>query len=78
MLDSTIRRSSDIYSLVDSHLVVTVPYIITKGEQQRSLRVRRYLQFAIVPALLALVFLVYLMMPPLDLIIAKLRVGLFR
>jgi hypothetical protein len=63
---------------VDSHLVVTVPYIITKSEQLRSLRVRRYLKLAIVPALLALVFLAYLMMPPLDLTIAKLRVGLFR
>ena len=36
MLDSTIRRSSDIYSLVDSHMVVAVPYIITKGEQLRT------------------------------------------
>ena len=78
MLDGTIRRSTDIYSLVDSHLVVTVPYIVTKSEEQRSKRVRRYLQLAIVPVLLALLILTYFMMPPLDLIIAKARVGLFR
>jgi uncharacterized protein involved in exopolysaccharide biosynthesis len=78
MLDGTIRRSSDIYSLVDSHLVVTIPYIITKGEEQRSKRRRRYLQLAVVPTLVGLLVLVYFMMPPLDLIIAKARVGLFR
>jgi uncharacterized protein involved in exopolysaccharide biosynthesis len=78
MLDGTIRRSSDIYSLIDSHLVVTVPYIITAGEQHRSKQLRRYLSLAIVPTILVLLVLTYLMMPPLDLVIAKARVGLFR
>jgi hypothetical protein len=78
MLDTTIRRSSDIYSLFDSQLVVPVPYIITKGEKLRSERVRRVLKLAIVPALLVVLILVYFLMPPLDLMIAKARVGLFR
>jgi uncharacterized protein involved in exopolysaccharide biosynthesis len=78
MLDTTIRRSSDIYSLVDSQLVVSVPYIITKGEQLRTKRMQRFLKLAIVPALLVVLILVYFLMPPLDLIIAKARVGLFR
>ena len=78
MLDSTIRRSSDIYSLVDSHMVVAVPYIITKGEQLRTKRVQRLLRLAIVLVLIALLILLYFLMPPLDLMIAKARVGLFR
>jgi uncharacterized protein involved in exopolysaccharide biosynthesis len=78
MMDMTIRRSADIYGLVDSQLVVAVPYITTKSEQNRS---KRRLQLLIVAAILALVALfivVYLVMPSLDLIIAKARVGLFR
>jgi uncharacterized protein involved in exopolysaccharide biosynthesis len=78
MLDTTIRRSSDIYSLVDSQLVVAVPYIITKGEQLRTKRVQRLLKLSIVPILVALLILTYFLMPPLDLMIAKARVGLFR
>jgi protein tyrosine kinase modulator len=78
MLDSTIRRSADVYSLVDSQLVVSVPYIITKSEQLRSKQRIRLLVFVAVPALLGFLVLVYFMMPPLDLVIAKARVGLFR
>ena len=78
MLDTTIRRSSDIYSLVDSQLVVSVPYIITKGEQLRSKRLRRFLVLGLVPTLIGILILVYFLMPPLDLMIAKARVGLFR
>lgn len=78
MLDSTIRRSADVYSLVDSQLVVSVPYIITKDEQLRKRQRIRLLVFVAVPAFLAFIVLVYFMMPPLDLMIAKARVGLFR
>jgi uncharacterized protein involved in exopolysaccharide biosynthesis len=78
MLDSTIRRSADIYSLVDSQLVVSVPYIATKDEQLRSKRRLRILIFVAVPALLVFLGLVFFLMPPLDLMIAKARVGLFR
>jgi uncharacterized protein involved in exopolysaccharide biosynthesis len=78
MLDSTIRRSSDIYSLVESHLVVTVPYIVTQRELLRSKRVRRFVTLSIVPVLVVLLIAVYFLMPPLDLIIAKARVGLIR
>jgi len=78
MLDSTIRRSADIYSLVDSQLVVSVPYIATKDEQLRSKRRIWMLIFVAVPALLFFLGLVFFLMPPLDLMIAKARVGLFR
>lgn len=78
MLDSTIRRTADVYGLVDSQLVVSIPYIITKGEQLRSKRLRHLAMLAAIPTLLVVLILVYFMMPPLDLIIAKARVGLFR
>ena len=78
MLDSTIRRSADIYGLIDSQMVVSIPYIVTKQETLRSKRRIRLLIFVAVPALLAFLVLVYFMMPPLDLMIAKARVGLFR
>jgi hypothetical protein len=78
MLDSTIRRSADIYSIVDSQLVIAIPYIVTKGEQIRSKRRMRFLVLAAVPIVMVVLVLVYLMMPPLDLMIAKARVGLFR
>jgi uncharacterized protein involved in exopolysaccharide biosynthesis len=78
MLDSTIRRSADIYSIIDSQLVVSVPYIMTKREQLRSKRSMRLLVFAAVPTIVVVLALLYFMMPPLDLIIAKARVGLFR
>jgi uncharacterized protein involved in exopolysaccharide biosynthesis len=78
MLDTTIRRSTDIYSIIDSHLVVSVPYIMTKDEQFRRKRLQRILIVGVVPALLAILVAVYFLMPPLDLIIAKARVGLFR
>jgi uncharacterized protein involved in exopolysaccharide biosynthesis len=78
MLDTTIRRSADIFSIVDSQLVVPVPYIVTKVEQLRSKRRIRLLVAAALLLLTVLLVLVYLIMPPLDLIIAKARVGLIR
>jgi uncharacterized protein involved in exopolysaccharide biosynthesis len=78
ILDMTIRRSADIYGLVDSQLVVVVPYIATRGEQLRSRRRLQLMAFFAVVALMVLSGAVYFAMPSLDLIIAKARVGLFR
>jgi uncharacterized protein involved in exopolysaccharide biosynthesis len=78
MMDMTIRRSTDIYSLVDSQLVVAIPYITTKSEQIQSKRRLRFVLIAVILALFAILVVVYLVMPPLDLVIAKARVGLFR
>jgi uncharacterized protein involved in exopolysaccharide biosynthesis len=78
MMDMTIRRSADVFGIVDSQLVVAVPYIATRSEQLRSKRRLQYLIVAAIVALLALLAVVYLVMPSLDLIIAKARVGLFR
>jgi uncharacterized protein involved in exopolysaccharide biosynthesis len=76
--DKGIRRASDIFSVIDSQLIVSIPYIVTNAELRRQKRRK---------ILFLLVFLVvvggalvgaYLFLPPLDLMIAKARVGLFR
>ena len=76
--DKGIRRSSDIFSIVDSKLILSIPYIVTTAEVRR--RKRRMLLFALIAALLIAGMLVgaYLFLPPLDLMIAKARVGLFK
>jgi hypothetical protein len=78
MLDTTIRRSADIFSIVDSQLVVPVPYILTKAEQLQNMRRIRLVIVAALLLLASLLVLAYFMMPSLDLMIAKARVGLFR
>ena len=76
--DKTIRRTSDIFSVVDSRLVVAIPLIVTRAEQsRRKLRIRLWVTVAVV-SLLAMIAIVYFVMPPLDLMIAKARVGLFK
>jgi uncharacterized protein involved in exopolysaccharide biosynthesis len=76
--DKAIRRSGDIFGLVESQLVVSIPYITTKAELRR--RKRRILLMMIGLVLLVVLAAVgaYLFLPPWDLIIAKARVGLFR
>jgi uncharacterized protein involved in exopolysaccharide biosynthesis len=76
--DKAIRRSSDIFTVVDSHLVISIPYITTKAELRRK-KVRTVMMVMVL--LLIVVGAVvagYFFLPPLDLIIAKARVGLFR
>lgn len=78
LIDSGIRRSSDLFSLVDSALIVTIPYITTADEIRR--RKRRIWLTVTLCAIAVVGGLVgaYYFLPPLDLIIAKARVGLFR
>ncbi len=38
MLDGSIRRSRDLARLIDRHLIVTIPYLLTPGEQYRRRR----------------------------------------
>ncbi|MDN3275931.1 hypothetical protein QWJ07_16840 [Frankia sp. RB7] len=78
LTDKTIRRSSDLFTIVDNRLLVPIPFIGTKAELRRR-KLRRVA--AIVLAVLVLVGLLagaYFFMPPLDLMVAKARAGLFR
>ena len=78
MLNQSIRRSSDLFSLVDSHLVVTVPYISTYREVRRGRIIKivtiGVLAIGVLGGLAALFFL----LPPLDLLIEKTMTSLFR
>jgi protein tyrosine kinase modulator len=76
--DKAIRRRSDIFGVVDSQLIVSIPYIATAAEERRQ---KRRIVIAVAGALLLLTGVLigaYLFLPPLDLLIAKARVGLFR
>jgi len=78
LTDNGIRRASDIFSVVDSQLIVSIPYITTSAETRRH---RRRIVLTIVLFILVLagaLATAYFLLPPLDLIFAKARVGLFR
>jgi uncharacterized protein involved in exopolysaccharide biosynthesis len=77
LADKAIRRSSDVFAVVDSQLVVSIPYITTPAELRR--RQRRILLIMVVLAAIVVGAMIaaYLLLP-LDLMVAKARVGLFR
>jgi uncharacterized protein involved in exopolysaccharide biosynthesis len=78
LLDKGIRRSNDLLTVVDGQLIVSIPYITTATELRA--RRRRIFVFAgaFALAVIGLLIVAYLFLPPLDLMIAKARVGLFR
>jgi uncharacterized protein involved in exopolysaccharide biosynthesis len=77
LADKAIRRSSDVFTVVDSHLVVAIPYITTSAELHR--RKRRILLMIVVLAAIGVgAMIAAFLLLPLDLMVAKARVGLFR
>lgn len=76
--DKAIRRSSDIFTTVDSRLVVAIPYIATSKEVRRQKQ--RAIAFALIgiAVVIGVIVVAYILLPPLDLMIAKVRAGLFR
>lgn len=78
LLDGAVRRSSDLYGIVDRDLVVSIPYIVTHSEmRRRKVRMWQALAFFAVVSVTVLT-VAYFVLPPFDLIIAKARVGLIR
>jgi uncharacterized protein involved in exopolysaccharide biosynthesis len=78
LLDNTLRRTSDIFSVVESQMVISIPYISTKAELLRN-KTRTLRLVGIVGVfVLCVAALVLYFSSPLDLIIARARVGLFR
>jgi uncharacterized protein involved in exopolysaccharide biosynthesis len=78
LMDNTLRRTSDIFSVVDRQMVISIPYILTKTERLRSKgRTLRWVKISAALLLCGVVFALYFS-SPLDLIIAKAQVGLFR
>ncbi|MBC9878317.1 sugar transporter [Bradyrhizobium sp. INPA01-394B] len=78
LTDKAIRRSSDLFAIVDNRLIVPVPYIATKAELRRQKRRRIAAVVIVVLLVAALLGGAYFFMPPLDLMLAKARAGLFR
>ncbi|KRQ94744.1 sugar transporter [Bradyrhizobium jicamae] len=78
IMDKAIRRSNDLLSVVDGKLIVSIPYIATAAELRRQRRRMFVLLGAFALIVIGLLTVAYLFLPPLDLIIAKARVGLFR
>lgn len=76
--DKAIRRSSDIFTIVDSKLIVSIPYIISAAEVRRRKRRLILLISASLLFFAAVFSAAYFFLPPLDLMIAKARVGLYR
>lgn len=76
--DRAIRRSSDLLSVVDNRLIVSIPYITTTAEIRRRRRRLVLIGVAVAFVIGGLLIGAYLFLPPLDLLLAKARVGLFR
>ena len=70
--DQSVRRSSDLYSIIDSHLIVSIPYIATRGEARRK-KTKTISGSAIVAALIvASLIALFFILPPLDIVFTKL------
>jgi uncharacterized protein involved in exopolysaccharide biosynthesis len=76
--DKAIRRTDELYRIVDRHLVVVIPYITAKSEVLHR-RIKTGVVTVVVIALLAAAgYVASDHLPPLDLMITKLRVKLFQ
>ena len=78
LLSQSIYRSSDLFSLVDGHLVVSIPYISTQSELKR-----KKIKFIVVTGILAALVLggltvLFFILPPLDILFTKVVATLFR
>jgi uncharacterized protein involved in exopolysaccharide biosynthesis len=76
--DKSIRRSNELFRVVDSRLVVAVPYITTQAELRRQKKRRLVLIAGAIALCIGIFVVVFVFLPPLDLMIAKARVGLFK
>ena len=77
-LNPAIRRTTDLFSIVDSHLIVSIPYISKLGEVRRRrnliLLTTGILTAIVVAALIAGFFI----LPPIDVLFAKVMTALFQ
>jgi uncharacterized protein involved in exopolysaccharide biosynthesis len=77
-LNPAIRHTSDLFPLVDSHLIVSIPYISKLGEVRRRKRMI-ILTIGILTALIAAVLTAsFFILPPFDILFAKIMAALFR
>jgi uncharacterized protein involved in exopolysaccharide biosynthesis len=76
--DKSIRRTNQLLAVVDGQLVLSIPYIVTAAELRSQKRRRLIVLFASILSVVLLALMAYVFLPPLDLLIAKARVGMFR
>ena len=78
MLNQSVRRSADLFSLVDSHLVVAVPYIATQSEVLRKKKTKVATIVASIAIVVVGLIVLFYLLPPLDLLFDKVMATLFR
>ncbi len=66
MLNPAIRRSTDLLSLVEGHLIVSIPHIYTRGEVHHKKSRRMYWVAAFAVLFVAALAAVYFILPPPD------------
>ena len=71
MLNQSIRRSADLFSLIDRQLVVSIPYISTREEMQRKKKKTKANHRARRGGALAGMALLFFVLPPIDLLFDK-------
>jgi uncharacterized protein involved in exopolysaccharide biosynthesis len=71
MLNQSIRRTADLYSLIDRQMVVAIPYIATRAETKRRARKTNGTYGLIAAAALAGIVLLFFILPPIDLLLDK-------
>ena len=78
MFDQSVRRSSDLHSLIDSHLVVAIPYISTHREMRQK-RMTIIMTSGIVAAVvIAILIALLFILPPLDVLFTKVMAAIMR
>ena len=78
MLDQSVRRGSDLFSIIDSHLVVSIPYITTHAEEHAKKRKMIISLGVLAGVILVLLIVVIFVLPPLDIVFAKIMTLLLR
>jgi len=76
LLNPAIRRTSDLFAIIDSHLIVSIPYVTTEGELRS--RKKKFIVASAAGLLLAMAAAgaVLFILPPLDVLFAKMFPGL--
>jgi uncharacterized protein involved in exopolysaccharide biosynthesis len=78
MFDRSIRRSSDLMSVASADLIISIPYITTAVEKRRNRRKAMAWMVATLVAVVGIAVAAIVFMPPLELLVTKARLLLFR
>jgi hypothetical protein len=78
MLNPAVRRSSDLFSLIDRQLIVSIPTIRTFEEIKGKKRKHIYTAAIVAAVLLAGLTAIFFILPPLDVLFDKIMASLLR